>query len=207
MGLRERKRLVAMLHVQRVALDLFERHGYEAVTIETIAAKAEVGAASIFRYFGTKDRIVIWDEADEGQVARLLGEIAAGPLAVALERFAASLDAAGNDARRNVLARMSIISREQALAGQAALNAARFGALIADALAARSRRRAPTFAKHAVGRAAAGLMSTAIEEWSRRGGRVKLARLIAEAVEAMKADLDEGGSDNVRRRPDGRSKA
>jgi AcrR family transcriptional regulator len=178
MGLRERKRLAAMRHVQRVALGLFQRHGYEAVTIETIATAAEVGAASIFRYFGTKDRIVIWDEADEGQVARLLGEIAAGSLAVALERFAALLDAADNDARGNALARMSLISREQALAGQAALNAARFGALIADALAARSRRRSPTFAEHAVGRAAAGLMSTAIEEWSRRGGRVKLARLV-----------------------------
>ncbi len=148
--------------------------------------------ASIFRYFGTKDRIVIWDEADEGQVARLLGEIAAGSLAVALERFAALLDAADNDARRNALARKSLISREQALAGQAALNAARFGALIADALAARSRRRSPTFAERAVGRAAAGLMSAAIEEWSRRGGRVKLARLVAEAVEAMKAAHDEG---------------
>ena len=68
----------------------------------------------------------------------------------------------------------------------------RFGALIADALAARSRRRSPTFAEHTVGRAAAGLMSTAIEEWSRRGGRVKLARLVAEAVETMKAELDEG---------------
>src|SRR6266536_633982 len=98
--------------------------------------------ASIFRYFGTKDRIVIWDEADEGQVARLLGEIAAGSLAVAL--------------------------------------------------AARPRRRSPTFAERAVGRAAAGLMSAAIEEWSRRGGRVKLARLVAEAVEAMKAAHDEG---------------
>jgi AcrR family transcriptional regulator len=192
MGLRERKRLAAMRQVQRVALELFQRHGYQAVTIEMIATAAEVGAASVFRYFGTKDRIVIWDEADEGQVARLLGEIAAGPVAVALERFAALLDAADDDARRNALARMSLISREQALAGQAALNAARFGVLIADALAARSRRRSPTFAEHAVGRAAAGLRSTAIEEWSRRGGRIKLARLVAEAVEAIKAELDEG---------------
>ncbi len=105
---------------------------------------AEVSPASIFRYFGTKERIVIWDEADEGQLAGLLGDIAAGSLAVALERFAALLDAADNGARRSTLARMYLISREHALAGQSALNATRFGALIADALATRSRRRSPS---------------------------------------------------------------
>jgi hypothetical protein len=52
-------------------------------------------------------------------------------------------------------------------------------ALIADALAARARQRSPTFAQGAAGRAAAELMSAAITEWSRRGGRVKLARLVA----------------------------
>jgi Bacterial regulatory proteins, tetR family len=39
------------------------RQSNEAVTVEKIAAEAEVGAASIFRYFGTKNRIVIWDES------------------------------------------------------------------------------------------------------------------------------------------------
>jgi hypothetical protein len=32
-------------------------------------------------------------------------------------------------------------------------------------------------------------MSAAITEWSRRGGRVKLARLVAEAVGAIQAEL------------------
>ncbi len=62
-------------------------------------------------------------------------------------------------------------------------------ALIADALAARARQRSPTFAQRAAGRAAAELMSAAITEWSRRGGRVKLARLVAEAVGAIQAEL------------------
>jgi AcrR family transcriptional regulator len=191
-GLRERKRLASMRHVQCVALGLFHRLGYEAVTIEKIAAEAEVGAASIFRYFGTKDRIVIWDEADEGQVARLLSELAVGPLAASLERFATSFDAADTETRKNTLSRMSLIAREPTLAAQAALNGARFGALIADALAARARQRSPAFAQRAAGRAAAELMSAAITEWSRRGGRVKLARLVAEAVEAVQAELNTG---------------
>jgi AcrR family transcriptional regulator len=64
LGLRERKKLKAMRHIQAVALDLFDRDGYVHVTIERIAAEAEVSPSSIYRYFGTKEMIVLWDEWD-----------------------------------------------------------------------------------------------------------------------------------------------
>lgn len=64
LGLRERKKLKAMRHIQLVALDLFDRDGYAHVTIERIAAEAEVSPSSIYRYFGTKEMIVLWDEWD-----------------------------------------------------------------------------------------------------------------------------------------------
>jgi AcrR family transcriptional regulator len=63
-GLRERKKLAAMRRIQAVALDLFERDGFEKVTIEEIAAAAEVSASSVYRYFGTKEQLIIWDEGD-----------------------------------------------------------------------------------------------------------------------------------------------
>ncbi|RIQ20162.1 TetR/AcrR family transcriptional regulator [Jiangella rhizosphaerae] len=64
LGLRERKKLKAMRHIQEVALDLFDRDGYAHVTIERIAAEAEVSPSSIYRYFGTKEMVVLWDEYD-----------------------------------------------------------------------------------------------------------------------------------------------
>lgn len=64
MGLRERKKLKAMRHIQQVALDLFDRDGYAHVTIERIAAEAEVSPSSVYRYFGTKEMVVLWDEWD-----------------------------------------------------------------------------------------------------------------------------------------------
>ncbi|PZF86498.1 TetR/AcrR family transcriptional regulator [Jiangella anatolica] len=63
-GLRERKKLKAMRHIQQVALDLFDRDGYAHVTIERMAAEAEVSPSSIYRYFGTKEMVVLWDEYD-----------------------------------------------------------------------------------------------------------------------------------------------
>ncbi|SDU27823.1 TetR/AcrR family transcriptional regulator [Jiangella alkaliphila] len=64
LGLRERKKLKAMRHIQEVALDLFDRDGYAHVTIERIAAEAEVSPSSVYRYFGTKEMVILWDEWD-----------------------------------------------------------------------------------------------------------------------------------------------
>lgn len=70
-GLRERKRQRAMRTIQERALDLFDERGFDAVTIEEIAAAAEVSASSVYRYFGTKERIVVADEFDRMSQAAL----------------------------------------------------------------------------------------------------------------------------------------
>ncbi len=53
-----------MSRIQRVALDLFDEHGYRTVTIERVAAEAGVSPSSVYRYFGTKEMLVLHDEAD-----------------------------------------------------------------------------------------------------------------------------------------------
>lgn len=63
-GLRERWRLKAMRTIQERALDLFDERGFDAVTIEEIAAAAEVSPSSVYRYFGTKEGILVADEFD-----------------------------------------------------------------------------------------------------------------------------------------------
>lgn len=60
-GLRERKRGAAMERIQDLALDLFDENGFDGVTIERIAAAAEVSPSSVYRYFGTKEGIVLYD--------------------------------------------------------------------------------------------------------------------------------------------------
>jgi AcrR family transcriptional regulator len=63
-GLREKQRLKAMRTIQERALDLFDERGFPAVTIEEIAAAAEVSPSSVYRYFGTKEGILVADEFD-----------------------------------------------------------------------------------------------------------------------------------------------
>ncbi|MFD1827124.1 MULTISPECIES: TetR/AcrR family transcriptional regulator [Mumia] len=63
-GLRERKRRTAMGHIQRVALDLFDERGYQHVSVEQIAEAADVSPSSVYRYFGTKEGLVLADDFD-----------------------------------------------------------------------------------------------------------------------------------------------
>ncbi|MEW9555492.1 TetR/AcrR family transcriptional regulator [Nonomuraea sp. NPDC050783] len=72
-GLRERRRIKAMRAIQEHALDLFDERGFDAVTIEEIAAAAEVSPSSVYRYFGTKEGIVVADEFDRMSPERLKG--------------------------------------------------------------------------------------------------------------------------------------
>ena len=70
-GLREQWRRAAMREIQKHALDLFEEQGFHKVTIEAIAAAAGVSASSVYRYFGTKEGILISDEFDEMTTAEV----------------------------------------------------------------------------------------------------------------------------------------
>lgn len=64
-SLRERKKAATIRHVQRTALALFAEHGFAEVTIEQVADAADVSPSTVYRYFGTKEGLVVYDEYDD----------------------------------------------------------------------------------------------------------------------------------------------
>ncbi|MEU0086499.1 TetR family transcriptional regulator [Streptomyces sp. NPDC006274] len=64
MGLRERKKLKTRVAIRRATYRLIDEQGYDATTVEQIAAAAEVSPSTVFRYFPTKEDIVLTDEYD-----------------------------------------------------------------------------------------------------------------------------------------------
>ncbi|MFF6874828.1 TetR family transcriptional regulator [Streptomyces sp. NPDC012474] len=72
-GLRERMRATVQAEVVEVAHRLFIEQGFDRTTVDQIAAEVGLSRASLFRYFGTKEEIVLGRLVDSGrQIAEAL---------------------------------------------------------------------------------------------------------------------------------------
>ncbi len=82
MGLRERKKAKTRAAIREHALRLFRERGYSATTVEQIAAAAEVSPATFFRYFPTKEDVILQDDLDVVTLEALEAQPAGlGPIA------------------------------------------------------------------------------------------------------------------------------
>jgi AcrR family transcriptional regulator len=64
-GLRERKKARTHEAIVLAAIDLFEKQGYDATTVEDIAAAADVSQRTFFRYFESKLDVVMAPKSGE----------------------------------------------------------------------------------------------------------------------------------------------
>ena len=76
-GLRERKKRQTRLDLASAAVRLFEERGYDEVTIDDIAAAANVSRRTFFRYFDSKDDVMAVDP--EGKIAAMRIALRDGP--------------------------------------------------------------------------------------------------------------------------------
>jgi AcrR family transcriptional regulator len=80
-GLRERKKARTRAAIRQHALRLFREEGYQRTTVEKIAEAAEVSPSTFFRYFPTKEDVVLQDDMDTRMIEALERQPAGlGPL-------------------------------------------------------------------------------------------------------------------------------
>ena len=70
-GLRERKKARTRAAIREHALRLFREEGYQRTTVEKIAEAAEVSPSTFFRYFPTKEDVVLQDDMDTRMIEAL----------------------------------------------------------------------------------------------------------------------------------------
>jgi AcrR family transcriptional regulator len=99
-GLRERKKAQLRTAIRREALRLFAATGFEATTVEAIAAACDVSPATVYRYYPSKEDIVFAGaERDAERLGELVAAQPAGlPAHAALYR---ALHALADDYLRN----------------------------------------------------------------------------------------------------------
>jgi AcrR family transcriptional regulator len=63
-GRRDRKRLETRNGLASVALELFAERGFDAVTVNDIADRADVDPSTFYRHFGSKEAVIFSDLGD-----------------------------------------------------------------------------------------------------------------------------------------------
>ena len=187
--LRERRKAETRELLQSAALRLFVEKGFDSTPVSEIADAVGVSSMTFYRYFPTKESVVLDDDYDP-----LIAEmIAAQPRDLPpVERVRRGLGTGMKEVfaadRERLRVRVALILETPSLrAGYFDQNAA-LVALIADALSrtpGARKRSAPTLATRVVAAACAAAMTTAVMVWGERGGRGNLPKLMDDALAAL----------------------
>ncbi len=193
-GLRERKKQKTRWAIQEHALRLFAKQGYDATTVEQIAAAAEVSPSTFFRYFPTKEDVVVQDEYDP----IMLDAMADAPAElspIGAVRHAVRAGFNGMDAREQskIEERMRLILSAPALRAKTLENVVASVELLAGGLARRLGRESNDYEVRTWAGAVIGAALVAMEEWLAGESRKGFAELLDDALAHLESGFTQMG--------------
>lgn len=171
MGLREEKKRETRARLERAALDLFARRGYDQTTVGQVAARAGVSARTAFRYFPAKADLVFGDATAD--LAALRAQLAAQDQRLpALEATRIALSEFSQRIGTPVNAeRMQVIEANSTLVARGLAERALWAEAIAMELAARRGLEAPDERARLGGLLVISILVSALREWGTRGAQ------------------------------------
>lgn len=187
--LRQRQRLEAMRRIQQVAVEAFSESGFENVTVDEVAQRAGVSPVSIYRWFGTKEALVLWDEYDPPLFASIGDRLGSVPTLEAVRAgLMQELDRMYDGERALVLQRTRLTIREPdllaaSMAQQSAM-AEGLAALFADQGVEGGR-----LEHRVVAGAAVGVLTACVMEWAITDGSTSLGELVDRGFDSLRGAL------------------
>lgn len=188
LSLRERKKLKTRQTIRREAYRLFAEQGYESTTVEQIAAAAEVSPSTFFRYFATKDDLVLTDEYDPAMIAALLARPADEPfLTSCREALIGLIRQLLQHERQELLIRMRLVTEVPAL--RAGLHGADHSpaALYLAILLRRAGVEEPSYDMRITAAAIGAASTEAVLCWAAGGGEQDIAELVDHAFALLES--------------------
>lgn len=163
-GLRERKKLRTRAAIQKEALRLFLKQGYDETTIEDIAAAVEISPSTFFNYYSSKEAVIFEDEYDPVILAAFDAQPDAATNPIHALRMAIRHVFAGlpPEQMRLLRQRTELVSNTPALRSAMLTQFAQLADEMADVIAARAGKAKDDFAAHNLAGALLGVMMTVL---------------------------------------------
>lgn len=169
--LRELKKQRTRAAIQDAALRLIGERGYERTTCEQIAAAAEVSPATFFRYFPTKEDVVVTDDYDPMLAHAIRSRPSReGPLLAVRRGLAQTLALLGAEEMATVRSRTTLMLSVPALRARMHEQTASTRDALAPVLAPRMGRNPDDLRVQSLAAACAAALSVGVEHWAVHGG-------------------------------------
>jgi AcrR family transcriptional regulator len=185
LGLRERKKIKLRQTMQAEALRLFLAQGYEQTTVEQIAEAAETSTTTFYRYFPTKEDVVLDDDFDALIEAAFASRPASEPLADSFRAVARAVVTAAEADQDFHIARLRLMDSVPALQARYASENHATAGLFARALAGRVGRPADDYQVELTTVALTAVVFAAARRWAAEDGATPISVLIGQAITAI----------------------
>ena len=192
-GLRERKKQKTRESIQREAMRLIEKQGYDQTTIEQIAAAVEISPSTFFNYFPSKEDVVLYDAYDPVLAKLMLERPADEPLSISFRRVLEAMGGIFERDRDIILARGRLWFEVPALRARLFEELEKAQVLISGLIGQRSGRDPDDFETRIIVTVMVAAALEAMREWLRRDGKGSFVALVNQALDMVEAGarLDE----------------
>jgi AcrR family transcriptional regulator len=191
-GLRERHRKRTAADLEEAALALFCERGFDAVTVDDIAAAADVSRRTFFRYFASKEDVILSDHPkrlDELQAAldRRPGD---EPALTALRNAILSLAGTLQEDREHMLRRFRLVTMTPALEARSLCLQRNWETAVTDMMAARMAvNPVKDLRPGVVAATTMAAMRVATASWLAGGGHGDVMEIVASALDLLDGGL------------------